>query len=470
MKIGWALFCLFLGWAHNSFAQSLDSNTQRLQQLPVGYLNRVSSQAQSIDQSLQKKTDQYMNKLSKLEAKLWRKLKGKDTAVSMPYQQWGAQMQQPIAGAPATYVPGLDTLSTTLKFLQTQQIPGSTSLNSSALSSATAQVQQLQGDLNQGNLIQQYVAQRKQMLAQWISQYTHLPPGVTTLFSQYKETSYYYQQQLEQYKAMLNDPEKMEREAVTILNTVPAYTAFMAKYSMLASLFQLPAGYGSGSASTQGLQTQSQIQQLLQSQVGGGGGAQVQQQLQAAQSQVTSMQNAVSKFGSGGQDLTMPNFQPNTQKTKTFWHRLQYGANIQFQKTSLNFPTTGDLGLSVAYKLNDKGSIGVGASYNIGLGTGWNDIQFSNQGVGLRSFMDWKIKKTYYVTGGYELNYMSAFSEISQLQNRSAWQPSLLVGLEKKYKISSKLQGNLQILFDALYKQEIPQGQMIKFRVGYAWP
>jgi hypothetical protein len=236
---------------------------------------------------------------------------------------------------------------------------------------------------------------------------------------------------------------------------------------MLASLFQLPAGYGSGSASTQGLQTQSQIQQLLQSQVGGGGGAQAQQQLQAAQSQVTSMQNAVSKFGSGGQDLNMPNFQPNTQKTKTFWHRLQYGANIQFQKTSLNFPTTGDLGLSVAYKLNDKGSIGVGASYNIGLGTGWNDIQFSNQGVGLRSFMDWKIKKTYYVTGGYELNYMSAFSEISQLQNRSAWQPSLLLGLEKKYKISSKLQGNLQILFDALYKQEIPQGQMIKFRVGY---
>ena len=81
--------------------------------------------------------------------------------------------------------------------------------------------------------------------------------------------------------------------------------------------------------------------------------------------------------------------------------------------------------------------------------------------------MDWKIKKTYYVTGGYELNYMSQFSSITELQNRSAWQPSALIGLEKKYKISSKLQGNLQLLFDALYRQEIPAGQAIKFRVGY---
>jgi hypothetical protein len=108
---------------------------------------------------------------------------------------------------------------------------------------------------------------------------------------------------------MLNDPEKMEREAVTILNTVPAYAVFMAKYSMLASLFQLPAGYGSGSASTQGLQTQSQVQQLLQNQAGGGGGAQAQQQLQSAQSQMTSMQNAVS-MELGGKISPCPIFNP----------------------------------------------------------------------------------------------------------------------------------------------------------------
>jgi hypothetical protein len=80
--------------------------------------------------------------------------------------------------------------------------------------------------------------------------------------------------------------------------------------------------------------------------------------------------------------------------------------------------------------------------------------------------MDWRIKKSYYVMGGYEENYMTQFSSIAVLRS-VAWQRSALIGLERKYKISSKLQGNIQLLFDALYRQEIPQGQMIKIRVGY---
>ncbi len=102
-----------------------------------------------------------------------------------------------------------------------------------------------------------------------------------------------------------------------------------------------------------------------------------------------------------------------------------------------------------------------------GMGSGWGDIQFSSQGLGLRSFMDWKVYKSYYVTGGYEENYMTEFSSIAELQNRSAWQASALIGMERKYKISTKLTGTVQLLFDALYRQEIPQGQAIKIRVGY---
>jgi len=452
-----------------------DSTLQHVQQLPAQYLNQVGSKAQSVDDALTKKTTQYLNKLSRIEAKLFKKLAASDTAAAnkIPppnYQQLASQMQASgtnAARTATTYVSSLDTLSTTLKFLQSQPgALGSLTNASGQLSQAGAQVQLLQAHLDETTLIQQYVSQRKQQLSQLLSQYTHLPPGVTQAFTNFKATGYYYRQQLEQYKADLNDPQKVERAAITILSKTPAYSQSLAKNSLLASLFQLPSGYGSGS-SIQGLQTRDQIQQQLQQQVGGGGGQAVQQQLQGAQSQITGMQNSLSKYGPGGQDLDMPDFKPNQQKTKSFLRRLQYGFNVQFAKSTYDFPVTAALGLSVAYKVNDKSSIGVGASYNIGLGSGWNDMQFSNQGVGLRSFMDWKIKKTYYVTGGYELNYMTQFSEISQLQDRSQWQPSLLFGVEKKYKISSKLQGNLQILYDFLYKQEIPQGQMIKFRVGY---
>jgi hypothetical protein len=50
------------------------------------------------------------------------------------------------------------------------------------------------------------------------------------------------------------------------------------------------------------------------------------------------------------------------------------------------------LGLSVGYKLNDKSIIGIGASYKIGWGSSWKNISITNQGVGLRSFIDWQLK------------------------------------------------------------------------------
>ena len=447
--------------------QTGDSTSVR--QIPTRYYDRAASEAQSVNQALTQKTTQYLNKLSRLEAKILGKLHSSDStrSAALPsanYSQLASQMSTPGTGATTVnYVPSLDTLQTTLKFLQTQGGPAS---------SALTQVQQLQGNLNMSNLVQQYISQRRQELVNLLGSYTHLPPGVTQELTQYKETAYYYSQQVQQYKNILNDPDKMERIAVSILSRSSAYEQFLAKNSILASLFQLPAGYGS-STSVQGLQTQSQIQQLMQQSggltggAGGGPTSAVQQQIQNAQSQLTGIQNSVSQYGVGGNNLDMTNFKPNSQKTKTFLKRLEYGVNVQFAKSAYDFPATGNLGLSLGYKINDKSTVGVGASYNMGLGTGWSFIQFTSQGVGLRSFMDWKIKKTYYVTGGYELNYMSQFSSIAELQNRSAWQPSALIGLEKKYKISSKLQGNLQLLFDALYRQEIPAGQAIKLRVGY---
>jgi hypothetical protein len=192
--------------------------------------------------------------------------------------------------------------------------------------------------------------------------------------------------------------------------------------------------------------------------------------MQLAQSKLNSLKQQLAQYGSSGAGMDLPaGFQPNGQKTKTFLKRIEYGVNVQFAQSSYAFPATANLGLTLGYKINDKSTIGVGGSYMAGMGTGWGDIAFSNQGVGLRSYMDWKIKKSYYVTGGYEENYMTQFSSIAELRNVSAWQKSALIGLERKYKISSKLTGNVQVLFDALYRQEIPQGQAIKCRVGYTF-
>ena len=466
------LALILLNVTLSCFAQHTGQVADSTLQLPDHYASKVQAKATSIDAALTKKTSQYVDKLSKIEARILGKLQKIDpskvqTLSPSPYDSW---LGSTSAAAPTTYVPGLDTLKTSLSFLQQTSA-------SSSLTGASSEVSQLQGNLNQAGLVDQYIQQRRQELANLLSQYSNLPPGVASEFNQYKETAYYYRAQIQSYKDMLNDPSRVEATALTVLNKVPAFQQFLSRNSFLAGLFAAPPGGGSAAGALPvnlgNLQTRTQVQSLIQQQMAAGGpSAQqaVQQQMQAAQAQLSSLQQQASKYTSSGSsgDMDLPaGFLPNTQKTKTFLKRLEYGANVQFARAAYDFPATANLGMTLGYKINDKSTIGVGLAYTAGMGTGWDHIQFSNQALGLRSYMDWKIKKSYYVIGGYEENYMTAFSGIADLRSVSAWQPAALIGLERKYKISPKLQGNVQLLYDALYAREVPRGQAVKIRVGY---
>ncbi|MBL0357869.1 MAG: hypothetical protein IPP72_13720 [Chitinophagaceae bacterium] len=79
-------------------------------------------------------------------------------------------------------------------------------------------------------------------------------------------------------------------------------------------------------------------------------------------------------------------------------------ALIYKRKATSYFPVTSDIAVSVGYKLNDKSVIGIGASFKLGFGRGWDNIKLSSQGLGLRSFIDWKLKGSFYISGGYEQN------------------------------------------------------------------
>ncbi|MCW3110034.1 MAG: hypothetical protein JWQ09_4540, partial [Segetibacter sp.] len=127
-----------------------------------------------------------------------------------------------------------------------------------------------------------------------------------------------------------------------------------------------------------------------------------------------------------------------------------------------------DLALTAGYKLNDKSVIGIGASYKLGWGSGWQHIKLTNEGIGLRSYIDMKLKGSIWISGGYEQNYQGAFTKIDQLKDVSAWQTSGLLGLTKKYKIGKKT-NNLQLLWDFLSYQQEPKRQAILFRVGYVF-
>jgi hypothetical protein len=244
---------------------------------------------------------------------------------------------------------------------------------------------------------------------------------------------------------------------------------------MLASLFRMPGDPNDpiSQAGMAGLQTRAQVNNLIQQQIASGGPnaqAQFQQNVQDAQSQINQLKNKITKSGSGNSDDIVPDgFKPNQQKTKGFWKRLEYGTNFQSQKATNLFPVTSDIGLSVGYKLNDRSVIGIGTSYKLGWGSGWNHIELSNQGIGLRSYVDWKIKGSFWLSGGYEQNYKTAFNDFEQLKDKSAWQSSGLIGVSKVVSMKMKFFKNtkLQLLWDFLSYQQAPKTQPIVFRVGY---
>jgi len=440
-------------------------------------LQDIEKSSAATDKALIKRTEKYLTRLSNIEYRIkaqWQRTRPRelDRFPSNEYQHWIKQLNDTsMHAAPRTYIGRLDSIQSALHFLQAQKQLSGTGKDIALLSGATTRVEQLQEHLDMSGDIYQYILQRKQQIAQLMTSYSQLPAGLAKELDKFKTTAYYYRQEMEQYKHLINQPRKMEEKALELLNKVPAFREFMAQHSMLAQLFRLPADYDNP-GSLSGLQTRAQIQQLLQQQAGSGGAggmAILQQQVESAQEKLGALRDKVAKYGVGGQDVDMPGFTPDHQKTKTFLQRLTYGFNLQLAKSTTYFPNTGNFGFSVGYKINDKSTVGVGLSYNLGLGTGWDHIHFSSQGLGLRSFFDWKIKGSFYLAGGFEENYLSAFHNIAQLRQYSAWQGSALIGLEKKYRISQKMLGNVQLLFDMLYKQELPPGQMLKFRVGYSF-
>jgi hypothetical protein len=470
----------------SSFSQDISgqqpvTEADNLLHLPSGLLEHIRKSSTSLDQKLTRQTERYIHRLQKQERRLRKELSRHDTTAAKnlfagdPQQHYAALSQKvgtdsgvSAKALPGRYLPYSDTLQGTLLFLRANPGILGTSLPGPADAGKTLQqVQQLQNKFQDIDQVGQFMQQRKEQIRQYLSQYTHLPAGLTNVYTQYNKELYYYDAQIKRYKEEWNDPDKIQKEAMTALGKLPAFQQFMQKNSMLATLFG-NTGTPDLSQLSSGLASRDQIQALIQSQIGAGGAGAadiVQQNIQSAQQMMDHLQDKLLSGGSGGADLPA-SFTPNEQKTLPFRKRLEYGLHLQNSPSTGQLPAISAIGLSLGYKLSDRATTGVGLSYRMGLGTDINHIRISNQGIGLQSFVDIKAKGSIWITGAYELNHQQAFSGINDLRYSYFWQPSALAGLTKKYKLGKK-SGNLQLLYDFLANKDIPRQQPVKFRIGY---
>ncbi|OIR12070.1 hypothetical protein GALL_63210 [mine drainage metagenome] len=458
------------------------SSLQKIQNTNIDtkLVTKLDDKYKSLQKNINAKTTDALKSFQKKEAKLKKKLQSVDSTKAKELFGQSEQFYKGLQNKLTTtnnkltklghYFPGLDSLQTATKFLQQagNRLNNFSPDKQNQLNQLSSSLNSVQGSMQSATEISQLLNQRQQQLQSALQQF-----GLSKDLLGMNKQVYYYQQQLNDYKATLNDEQKLEQKALSIVRELPAFKDFMAKNSILAQLFPMPQNLGTAQALA-GLQTRSSVTQQLQQQLGSATNPQayMQQQMQAAQTQLNQLKDKINQLGGGSSDIVMPDFKPNTQKTKSFLKRIEYGFNIQSQKTNSLLPTTSDIAITLGYKLSDKATVGTGASYKLGWGNGLNHISMSNQGIGLRSYMDIKLKGSIWITGGYEQNWLPQLATALDSVNvhpsgwGKGWQTSGLIGITKKYKIGKKT-SNLQLLWDFLSYRQIPMTPALKFRVGY---
>ena len=476
-----------------SYGQSVDSLSDKAIALPGRLLSRLQARTANLDRQLTRQTEKYLQRMARQEARLQKQLSGVDSAAAQRLFAGSADRYAALAHKMATdsganaghlngeYMPYVDSLKGSLSFLQQNpQLMGAAGSGNGSpqaqaqlarLQSSLAGFNQLQAKLQDADEVKEFIRQRKEQIKQVLSGYTQLPGALGKEYQGLNQQVYYYSQQVREYRELLNDPDRLEKQALSLLGRLPAFQQFMKNNGQLAGLFSVPAGYG-GASALAGLQTQDQVNGMIQNQVASGGpGAAgiLQQNLQSADQQLGQFKDKLGRLGGGSGDIDMPDFKPNGQKTKTFWRRLEWGTNLQTTRTNYLFPTVTDFGLSLGYRLSDKSTVGIGASYKLGWGNGINHIALSSQGAGLRSFVDIKIKGTFSATGGLEYNYTTPFTNYQQLRQIERWTRSGLIGVSKTVSVKSRVfkKTTLSLLWDFLSYQAVPKTQPILFRIGY---
>jgi len=467
------LYCNFL------FAQK-DSSLQTLQQISPKYIFTIDKKVDKYTSRISKKTERTLEKLSKWEIKIKSILQKLNPEAANKLfgnsQLTFAGLLQKIKQGEATglqyydqYDKYRDELTTGINYMESQEKFLDSSVKQK-IKATGEKVKQLNQATDSTAAIEQFIKERKKQLID--QSFTVL--GKNKYLSRMNKEVYYYSETLRNYKEVFSDSKKTEATAAAILNGIPAFKEFFRQNSMLASLFG--SGRGGGTPSLEGLQTRNEISSVLQSQIlSGGANAQsiMQQNINAAKEQLNTVKNKIASLGAGGADVDdrVGAFKPNQQKTRTFLQRIETGLNFQSQGGSSYFPATTDIALTAAYKLNDKASIGIGSSYKLGWGSSITNIKFTTQGIGLRSFAEYKIKGSFYAGGGFEYNYQPALIEQYGKDKTNNWHQSGLAGISKVISARSKFykKTKVQLFWDFLSYRQLPKTSPVKFRIGYVF-
>lgn len=160
-----------------------------------------------------------------------------------------------------------------------------------------------------------------------------------------------------------------------------------------------------------------------------------------------------------------PSFRINPMRGLPFKERLDFQYNWQTTRATIDGkPAITSFSYMVGFKHTPKLSYGTGLALSVGLGQNWNNIRFTFQGVGLRTYLSYQLIYGIGAYAGYERLYKNTVflddkgRETIQLNetphDKKLYSEAVLIGLTKAYKINDKWNGSIQVLYDIWWKEK----------------
>jgi len=361
----------------------------------------------------------------------------------------------------------VDSLKGVLRFIQGKagRIAGNTTVDAE-LPGYSKELSELQGKLS----YQQYITELTQQHAKSLEGIAGGKHGITGI----SKELFYAKSKISEWKKMADDPSKAEELALEYLQGTRGFDASMKS--------ALSGGQGKGMAGAtsaddlekMGFQTKRMMNDALKQKFGnnlsavqGSMGKDVKQW----QDKATGLQKDIKETAQSVRNLKStgkPEFKVNPMRGKPFWLRIekQYSFNSSRATTLTDGsrrPAILTLSASAAYRHTPKLSTGIGLAGDLGLGENWSTIRFSFQGIGFRTFLSWELIYGVGVYGGYERTYKEyAFRGANDaipldrnfIHSTHSYHEAVLLGLTKKYKINSKWNGAIQLMYDVWWQDK----------------
>lgn len=440
------------------------------------YLDVNIRAREKLNKKVAKQQEKLLKKLKKKEEKYSAKLKRKDSVSYVRYQQQPLTYdsiarlnRKDSAGTLNKYAKrgrsGIDSLKGVNKFLQDKAHLQGTHQNE--LQAYDNKLNQLKVKEDKQAAINQLIQQRTANLKN-VSKGSKIKAGGLT---DIQKQVFYAKGKMGAFEQMSNEPSKTEEKALEFLQGQDRFESYLKGNNGMAGL----ASKSPTELDQMGIQSKKQVENQLKERFGGnlsGIGQNMGSQIKDFDKHTKGITDAKNKIKQTKQTkqalrkpghIQKPEFKTNPMRCLPLSKRLEKQFNYQTTRPMVDgTPSILQVSAMAGFRHTPSLSYGLGLTTGIGLGQNWSTIKFSFEGIGFRTYFEWKWQYGFGAYAGYERMYKSAAftgsekakAPIVNKRNTATYNESLMLGLTKTYRINEDWNGGIQLLYDLWWREK----------------